>query len=411
MLTLQEQSILQELARAYAACAAQPKHAEKRELWLALNRCKMRRPMVLIDQIPWNEMDVDGSLACHVEDPYWRGVETWLRRTLYQQKYMPVDQVLTPYIQLPRPIHSTGWGLEVERTILQMDATSDVVSQSYHNQIRDFSDLEKLHTPVITLDREKENQILAEAEAVFTGICPYRLVGQTMHLGLWDQIAQWMGVENCYIELMDRPELIHALMEKLTCCTLEEIAQRNALGVFDVDSHLCHCSHTFSDDLPLADCDPQRPTSSSAWAFGLAQLFTSVSPAITAEFEVAYMRRIFPHFGAIYYGCCDRLDDRLDVIEKLPRVRKISCSPWSDRDRFAANLPHKYVMSNKPNPVFVASGTLDEDAVREDLRHTIGAARTHGVDLEIILKDISTVSYKPDCLWRWAQIAQEEVER
>ena len=33
MLTLQEQSILQELARAYAACAAQPKHAEKRELF------------------------------------------------------------------------------------------------------------------------------------------------------------------------------------------------------------------------------------------------------------------------------------------------------------------------------------------------------------------------------------------
>ena len=122
------------------------------------------------------------------------------------------------------------------------------------------------------------------------------------------------------------------------------------------------------------------------------------------------MRRLFPRFGASYYGCCDRLDDRLDVIETLPRVRKISCSPWSDRDRFAMSLPHKYVMSSKPNPVFVASGVLDEDAVRADLRHTIGAARAHGVDLEIILKDISTVAYRPECLWRWAQIAQEEVE-
>ena len=85
---------------------------------------------------------------------------------------------------------------------------------------------------------------------------------------------------------------------------------------------------------------------------------------------------MFPLFGAIYYGCCDRLDDRLNVIEKLPQVRKISCSPWSDRERFAANLDRKrYVMSNKPSPAFLATPSLEEDAIRADLRRTIRAAR------------------------------------
>ena len=97
---------------------------------------------------------------------------------------------------------------------------------------------------------------------------------------------------------------------------------------------------------------------------GMAQIFTSVSPKTTEEFEVRYMSRIFGRFGAIYYGCCDRLDDRLDIITKMPNIRKISCSPWSDREKFAANLPQKYIMSNKPSPALLAHPTFDEEAVR-----------------------------------------------
>ena len=220
-----------------------------------------------------------------------------------------------------------------------------------------------------------------------------------------------MGVENCYIELMDRPEMMHAIMEKLTVATLSEIGQINALGLYDVNTNSCHCSYTFSDQLPSVDCDRDNPTSRDGWAFGMAQLFTSVSPSITAEFEVPYMQRIFQHFGAVYYGCCDRLDDRLDVICRLPNIRKISCSPWSDRENFAANLPSQYIMSNKPNPALLAGPSFDEDAVRADLRRTIRAARKHGLRLELILKDISTVKYEPERLWRWAEIAEEETCR
>ena len=123
------------------------------------------------------------------------------------------------------------------------------------------------------------------------------------------------------------------------------------------------------------------------------------------------MKRVFPYFGAIYYGCCDRLDDRLDIIEQLPKVRKISCSPWSDRERFAANLPGRYVMSNKPTPAFLAYDQLDEQMVRDDLRRTMQAAGRHRVNLEFILKDISTVRHDPKRLWRWAELAMEEVCR
>lgn len=409
MLCKEEIRVLRQLAQEYAAAAALPLQQEKKRLWLKLNHLNMERPMLTIDQIPWYEMDVDGSLECVVQDEYWRGVEQTLRRTLYKFRHMPADMVLTPYVCLPKPIHNSGWGIEPKiGRLLKNDPGATAPSREYINQIETMEDLEKIRMPVLTLDREAESKIEEEARVIFEGIVEYRMTGICMHLGIWDAIAMWMGVENCYFALMDDPELIHALMEKLTNGFIGMIEQMNRQELFDIHSHLCHCSHTFLKDMPKEE---DHALSGNAWAFGMAQLFTSVSPQITDEFEVQYMKRIFPYFGAIYYGCCDRLDDRMKIIEKLPKIRKLSCSPWSDREHFADVMPDTCVMSAKPNPAFLADGKLDEDLVRQDLRRTIAAAKAHNRSLELLLKDISTVGGNPACLWRWQEIAMEEMQR
>ncbi|MBR4888419.1 MAG: hypothetical protein IKU17_04675 [Clostridia bacterium] len=271
-----------------------------------------------------------------------------------------------------------------------------------------MEDVERIQMPKITLDAEREAEIVEQAKIVFDGIIDFRLNGQCMHLGIWDTIAQWMGVENCYFALMDEPEMIHALMEKLTQGIIGMIHQLNELEGFDINSNLCHCSPTFLNNMPK---EGDHALSGNAWAFGLAQLFTSVSPAITNEFEVQYMKRVFPYFGAIYYGCCDRLDDRMEFIAKLPKIRKLSCSPWSQREHFAEVMPDDCVMSNKPNPAYLASGKLDEQLVREDIRRTLAAAKAYGRNVEFLLKDISTVHHNPACLWRWQEIVMEELQR
>lgn len=409
MLNKDEIAVLRELAHKYADIAALPVQSEKRRLWLKLNTLHMERPMVLIDQIPWNEMDVDGSLVCRVQDKYWRNVENNMRTTIYKWEHMPADMVVNPYICLPKPIRNTGWGIEVKRKnmiILEKGATSS--SSEFINQIRGPEDIERIHMPEITLDVAREAEIIKQAKTVFEGIIDFHMVGVTMHLGIWDTISFWMGVTNCYIELIDRPEMMHMLMEKLTQGLLCMIEQYNRLELFDLYTNVTHCSQTFLPDMPK---EGDHALSGNVWAFGLAQLFTSVSPEITDEFEVQYMKRVFPYFGAIYYGCCDRLDDRMDYIRKLPKIRKLSCSPWSEREHFAEVMPDYCVMSNKPSPAFLATGTLDEDAVRADIRRTIDAARRCGRSLELILKDISTVQHNPACLWRWHDIAMEEVQR
>lgn len=409
MLTTGDKSILKGLALQYAEIAALPVQAEKRRLWLKLNSLNMERPMLLIDQIPWNEMDIDGLLINRVEDPYWRRVETDIRQTIYKFRYFPADMVVNPYICLPRPINNTGWGIKaMTNRVITQEPDETASSHEYINQIESIDDIEKIKMPVITIDKDKEASIKAEAEEIFDGIIDFRLTGQVMHLGIWDSISMWMGVENCYFALMDDPDMVHALMEKLTQGLLGMIKQMNELELFDIYSNTCHCSQTFLTDMPK---EGDHALSGNAWAFGLAQLFTSVSPEITDEFEVQYMKRIFPYFGAIYYGCCDRLDDRMDIISKLPKIRKLSCSPWSQREAFAEKMPDYCVMSNKPNPAFLAEGVLNEDIVRKDIRRTIDAARRYGRNLELIQKDISTVKHRPDCLVRWHDIAMEEIQR
>lgn len=406
MLNKNDTTVLRSLAQLYAGYAALTVQTEKKRLWEKLNTFSMERPLILFDQLPWHELDVDGSLVCQVSDPYWRGVEISLRRDIYKWEHMPADMVLNPYILLPRSIAYTGYGIASHVTTAVTDVRSDVVGQSYGCQFTSMEDIEKIQTPQAIVYRDNEAAIAEQADTLFNGITGWRFGGMTLHLGLWDFITQWMGVEEVYTCIYDNPDLLHGIMERLTAGTALFIEQMNRDGLFDVNVNVCHCSHTF---LPT-DIDGREPISQNTWAFGLAQLFTSVSPAVTAEFEVPYMKRLFPYFGNIYYGCCDRLDDRIDVVLNMPNIRKLSCSPWSNPEVFASKLPKTCVMSVKPNPALFAASLFSAEAIKADLRKAMSAAKRYGCNLEFIYKDVSTVKYRPQSLWETAKLAVEVAE-
>lgn len=403
--------VLRTLAQKYMSYATLPIQNEKRELWRQLNMHNMQKPMITIEQMPWNELDVDGSLICQVEDPYWRGVEQGLRMSIYKWEHLPADMVLEPEIGIGRAIHHSGYGIKGDVDTIAFEPGNETLAQHYNNQFEEMEDVEKIVFPTITVDRALDAERLDTAKQIFDGIAPVVLRGYSQHSGLWDQVSTWMGVQNIYIELLDRPELIHAIMDRYTSAVECALKQINEQGLYDVRSHMCHCSYTYDDRLPREGCDLDNGTTYDGWTFGMAQLFSSVSPAMTEEFEVPYMKRLFSMFDSVYYGCCERLDDRLDIIAKMPNIRKISCSPWSDREHFAATLPKEYIMSNKPNPAFLAGTTFDEDIIRKDIRRTIDCAKAHGLGVEMLLKDISTVHHDPKRLWRWSEIALEETMR
>ena len=87
----------------------------------------------------------------------------------------------------------------------------------------------------------------------------------------------------------------------------------------------------------------------------MAQIFSSVSPGMHQEFELDYAVRWYARFGLVYYGCCEPLDGKMDIIRKIPHVRKISMSPWVDEEKGAERIGRDFVFSRKPSPAFLGA--------------------------------------------------------
>jgi hypothetical protein len=141
--------------------------------------------------------------------------------------------------------------------------------------------------------------------------------------------------------------------------------------------------------------------------FQLAQMLATVSPEMFQEFEVDYTNRICERFGLVYYGCCDPLDRKMKQVRKIPKVRKVSMSPWVNQELGAAEIGRDFIFSRKPSPAMLAPDRFDAEHVRKDLLATREICRRHGCGLELILKDISTVRYQPQRLFEWSRIAME----
>ncbi len=400
-------TLLRELAAQVAEIAALPVQEEKRALWRRLNAREAVRPMVMADQVCWNEMDVDGALTLRCADPECRAYEDELRRTLYQWEHFPVDMVVEPFIRVPKAITNTGFGVVVQEETAVMDATSAVVGHRFFNQFQTEDDLEKIQTPRIHHDVAETARRLALAHEVFDGVLEVRSWGADPYLSLWDPISTWMGVQNALYALIEQPDLMHGLVGRMTDGYLSMLDQLEEQGLLCGPQSLIHCTGAYTDELPAPGYDPDRPRTKDLWMFGLAQMFSTVSPQMFKEFEVDYASRICERFGLVYYGCCDPLDGKMAEVRMIPNVRKVSMSPWVNQERGAEEIGGQYVYSRKPNPAFLAESAFDEDLVRRDLLATRQVCEKHGCPLELILKDISTVRYEPQRLWRWAEIAME----
>jgi hypothetical protein len=407
-----DQEILRELAGRVGELAALPVQDEKRRLWRALNGLKPERPMVTVDQVCWNEMDIDGKLNLRCEDQECRSYEWAFRRTLFQWEYFPADMVVEPFVKVHKAVHNSAFGMSVREHTLAAFESADVVSHKYENQFNSIEDVtNKIKMPVISHDAAETKRRMDFASWLFDGIMPLREEGYDPYISIWDPIAQWMSVGGALNGLVEDPEMMHAMVKRMADGYMIMLDQLEEQGLLCHSQALIHCTGAFTDDLPAPGFDPAKPRTKDIWMFGLAQMLTTVSPAMFEEYEINYMMPIFKRFGLVYYGCCDPLDHKMNQVRKIPKERKISMSPWAKKERGAEEIGGNYVFSNKPNPAFIAYDSFDEDLVRKDLEETRDICRRFGCPLEIIFKDISTVFNQPGRLKKWADIAMAVATR
>ena len=377
-----DQQILRELGAEIVEIAALDIHTERRENARKIENLERAKPVVSIYQIPWNEMDVDGELQLRTEDGFCRGIEQGLRQTLYLWKHMQADMTVHAGRGQSLAIRDTGFGISEDVDIVRTDDTSSVVSRHFNIQIKDEDDIAKIKMPEISHDEAATEEAYQKQCEIFEGLMP---VTKSKTGGFWfapwDNIVRWTGIQEILMDMVVRPDYVHKLVSHYVDAWLHSLRQYEEQDLLS------------------------RPAM-ELWGVGAAQIFSEVSPEMHDEFALKHEARWYEKFGKNYYGCCEPLDHKVDVIrERIPRLRKISMSPWIDFDRAVENVGTDLIFAWKPNPAVLAGGTWDPDFVRRDMREKMEKARNSIV--EIHLKDISTVCYQPQRLWEWADIAAE----
>lgn len=400
---------LRELAKEIAEIAHLPIQNEKKMLWTANNDLKPIRPMVYIDQLPWHEFKALDEMKLRCEDPFLRTVEQGMRETLYRWKHFPCDMVVENRIDIPKSVKNLNYGIHIIEEIRKTDEENNVTSHEYKDQLDEEEKLELLKSDEIQVDEESDQQRLSLCNEIFGHIIPVRLSGVQIHSGIWDRIAQMRPAESILWDLVDRPELITKTVKKLVDLTMSTIDQCENLGLLDPLLQYIHCSGAYTDDLPKDNTEDGKAKAQNVWSFGMAQLFSTVSPSMHEEFEIDLLKPLYERFGLMYYGCCEPLERKIDLIRKIKNIRKISVSPWADKEMCADSIGRDYVFSSKLNPAFISVGTFDEANIRTHMEESIRFAAKNQTPLEIILKDVSTLCGKLDYLDKCEQIIMNYV--
>jgi hypothetical protein len=402
--------VLRSLGERLAELATSPLNSERRRLWQRMNDLEAERPMVWITEIPWHEMESGGELTMRTASPFCRRIEAELRQTIYKWEHMQADMVIEPVIACPLVVENTGIGFAFEEDVLRTTEENEVVSHRFHAQVREEHDIEKIRVPAVT-HREDLSRMNLEAYCdIFGGILPVQPRGVTgFWFAPWDDIVRLTGVEEVMIDLATRADYVHALVGRLVDVYLAALDQYENLGLLSSNAaniRIGSGAYGYTKDLP-AQSEVLPSDSTLLWGSATAQIFAGVSPAMHEEFALAYERPWLARWGLTYYGCCEPLDRKIDILRSIPNLRKVSVSPWADSQRAAEALGKKYVFSFKPSPAVLAKDRWNPQEARRDLVETLEKTRREGCAVEIIMKDISTVRGEPWRLWEWASIAAE----
>ena len=409
-ITQEEKGLLQSLAREYQRYAADPVNQQREARARRINALIPDRPLIWIQEVPWNELNIDHQLTPRCTHPFARQMEGFFRRNLLQWKSFQGDMILPPYSPIYKAYDHSGYGLKNQEEIRVFDRENYIISHAYTDLLDSEEKLAQLQIPVITARPDLDQQRIEMAEEILQGILPVKLMGSYHYAGMWDEIARYRGVEPIYTDLALNPDLIHSTIQRFVQIHTAMVDQKEAQGLLSSDVPELHCTPGFSDELEKKEKSGITGAGCS-WYRGMAQCFGSVSPDMHEEFELDYIRPLAERFGLSYYGCCEPLHDRIDQLKKIKNLRKIGVSPWANVWESAEQIGRDYVLSRKPNPALVAAATLDEDAIRKEMEETARACLRYNCPCDISLKDISTTHYNIHNLARWVQIAEEVLDQ
>ena len=422
MISLKDRNTVRGLAAKWMDFAALPVMTERKRLWKAVHDLKAERPVILVEPAWIEGFVADGEVVC--QDPFLRSVEKSMRITLRQAEELGDDVVIEPCYRLGWKMRFSDYGVPVEiRSAIGKEAS---IAYSFSFPIATPEDIRKLKLRTFAVDRETTGRLKETLEEVMGDILPVKVgnydpfayefdVGEygdlgfngNFFFGLTWQVYRFIGNHGLLYWVYDAPEAIHKLMSYMLADRLAvfEYFQREGLLASNTDNQMAGPrSYGYVSDLPQPD-GQGKVALKDLWGWAESQEAANISPGMYGEFVLPYLAKLSEKFGLVYYGCCERVDDRLEmIIDAIPNLRSVSVSGWSKLAKTAELLGKKYVYSRKPTPAHISGPNPNWDLLQKDMQDTYAAARD--CNLEILFRDVYTIHGDRSRLRRWVDMTR-----
>jgi hypothetical protein len=407
----EDKRVLKELGKQVAEIAGRPIMEERKKLWIRHNNLQRTRPVLLCDpENGWNELIPESQLKC--KNSIARHWEDHLRKQIFWGNEMNDDYVVEPYFNLPYVYKDKQWGVAGSTKVATEKKTAEQ-GKAYHIEtvLEEFSQIKDITKPELTIDYKTTESLLATAHEIFDDIITVRLnTVWFWSVGLTDDLVFLRGMEKLMYDFYDEPEHVHEVMDILFKGTMERLdflEENNLLCLNNDGSFVGSGGMGFTDTLPAEDFDGKVRTK-DMWGLAESQVTVGISPDMFEEFIFPYQKKLMERFGLTCYGCCEPMDDRVDIVKAVPNLRRVSVSPWANKELMAAKLKHDYIYSMKPSPSHLAVPKMDEEVVRKEIREALKITRDNCV--ELVMKDNHTLGNNPENIKNWVKIVREEID-
>jgi len=329
-------------------------------------------------------------------------------KEIFWQEQIQDDRVCCPVVAVQHIYNESGFGIEKE--LIRNEDTG-----AYFNKcvLKDYDDLSRLAYRKMEIDQIKTDRLLSVAHDVFDGILDVCLVNVWWYsFGLTSTAIELRGFENFLLDIYDYPDELHALMRFLSdeeMNRLDFLEKNGLLSLNNGGEFMGTGGYGWCDELPGKPYDPVHIIPQNMWGYGESQETVSTSTDSFNEFVLPYQLPMLSRFGLNAYGCCEPLDKRISLIrKKIPRLRKITVSPWSDVKFMAEEIGKDYVYCWKMNPSFIAQEHINEEEIRKSAREAFTVTKEYGCPVEVLMRDVRTLSGKKENAIRWVKILREE---
>jgi hypothetical protein len=267
-----------------------------------------------------------------------------------------------------------------------------------------------LHTPH-RIDEEETARRVSRIQEAVDGVLEvnvdrspfYQCYGGS---DLCEALGYLVGIENLMMDVYDKPELIHDIVNFMQRAVLTQYRQAEEAGDWSLTNNF-NMGMPYCKELPDPQPNSYGTPMKQLWFFTCAQAFTLISPKMFEEFMLNYQLPIVSQFGLVSYACCEDMTYKIDSIRRIPNLRKINITPVTNVRKCAEQIGGDYVFGWKPNPAMI-SVDFDHDYIRKTIRK--GLEDSRGCIVDIMLKDITTVQGHPERLKQWTDIVRGVTE-